>query len=74
MLTRSTDKQARLQYLSGSYRRLSAGDHVICAVTGARIPLNALRYWSHELQEAYASAEIAARRFQQAVEEGLIRY
>jgi hypothetical protein len=56
-------KPARLQYLSGSYRVLSAGDHVLCAVSGTRIPLAQLRYWSHELQEAYLSAEVASARY-----------
>jgi hypothetical protein len=36
---------------------LSNGDHVICAVTGARIPLHELRYWSVDRQEAYVDAE-----------------
>jgi len=31
-------------------------------VSGARIGLDLLRYWSVERQEAYASAEIATRR------------
>ncbi|WP_156256086.1 DUF2093 domain-containing protein [Sandarakinorhabdus oryzae] len=56
-------RPARLLYESGSYRILEAGDHVLCAVTGQRINLAALRYWSHELQEAYASADIASRRY-----------
>lgn len=73
MLTNAAGPEARLQYLSGSYRRLTAGDHVRCAVTGAPIPLAELRYWSAELQEAYASVEVAAARFQQALDEGLIQ-
>lgn len=74
MLSFGSGKEARLRYLSGSYRRLSAGDYVVCAVTGAHIPLPELRYWSHELQEAYVSAEAAAKRFQQALDEGLIQH
>jgi hypothetical protein len=38
------------------------GQYVICAVTGASIPLDELTYWSAERQEAYASAEAATRR------------
>ncbi len=56
-------RAAKLHYESGSYRILSAGDHVLCAVTQQRIPLASLRYWSHELQEAYASADIASNRY-----------
>jgi hypothetical protein len=41
---------------------LSDGDHVRCAVTGVRIPLDMLRYWSVARQEAYvdAAASLAA--------------
>lgn len=56
------DQPAKLIYYSGSFRMLSPGDHVVCAVTGARIPLGRLRYWSEEHQEAYASAEAATQR------------
>jgi hypothetical protein len=59
----SLGRAARLKYLSGSYQVISPGDHVICAVTGKRIPLPALRYWSHEFQEAYADATAATTRY-----------
>lgn len=47
---------ARVHYLPGSFRVLSNGDHVLCAITGVRIPLQELRYWSAQRQEAYADA------------------
>ena len=50
-------RAARLLFLPGTFRVLSNGDHVICAVTGARIPLHELRYWSVERQEPYVDAE-----------------
>ena len=56
MLMRGAGKLARLQYLPSTYRVLVDGDHVICGVTGAVIPLLELRYWSIERQEAYADA------------------
>ena len=49
-------REAKIHYLDGTFRLLSAGDHVRCAVTGAVIPLDELRYWSVERQEAYADA------------------
>jgi len=55
--------EARLHYLDGEYEVVTPGSYVVCAVTGAHIPLDALRYWSVELQEAYASAEISFERF-----------
>jgi hypothetical protein len=56
MLMRGVGKVARLQYLPSTFRVLSDGDHVVCAVTGVAIPLHELRYWSVERQEAYADA------------------
>lgn len=63
MLDTSGGRPARLRYLSGSFHVVSNGDYVTCAVTGARLPLASLRYWSSELQEAYASAEVAVARY-----------
>jgi hypothetical protein len=48
---------AKLHYLDGTFRMLSPGDHVVCAVTHAPIPLEELRYWSVARQEAYVSAQ-----------------
>ncbi len=59
MLMSHRNRLARLHYLPGTYRMLSAGDHVLCAVTGKEIPLDDLRYWSVARQEAYASADIS---------------
>lgn len=57
MLMSGTGRIARLHYLPGTFRVLSNGDHVVCAVTGVQIPLHELRYWSVEKQEAYVDAE-----------------
>ena len=62
MLMSSADKAAKLHYLPSSYRVLRAGQHVVCAVSGALIPLEELTYWSAEHQEAYATPEIATER------------
>jgi hypothetical protein len=55
--------EARVKYLDGEFQVLSPGDFVRCAVTGEPILLTELKYWSVELQEAYASAEISLRRY-----------
>ena len=57
MLMTGAGNVARLHYLSGTFRVLSHGDHVICAITGARIPLHELRYWSVARQEPYVDAD-----------------
>lgn len=56
---------AELEYLDGEYRIVKPGSYVLCAISGAQIPLEALRYWSVDLQEAYATPAIALRRFQE---------
>jgi hypothetical protein len=66
MLMSSQDRPARLHYGPNGFRILSSGGHVLCAVTGQAIALEALRYWSADRQEAYASAEIATRRLLEA--------
>jgi hypothetical protein len=55
--------EARVKFLDGEFQVLSPGDFVRCAVTGEPILLTELKYWSVELQEAYASAEISLRRY-----------
>jgi len=58
-------REARVRYLPGDLEILTPGTFVRCAVTGKPIPLDDLRYWSHEMQEAYATAEIAFTRYEQ---------
>jgi hypothetical protein len=60
--------EAKLVYQDGEYEVLSPGAYVVCAVTGTHIPLEVLRYWSVDLQEAYATPGIATARM---LEKGL---
>ncbi len=57
MLMAGGEALARLHYMPGTFRVIANGGYVLCAVTGARIPLHELRYWSVERQEAYVDAE-----------------
>ncbi|HEX8666955.1 MAG TPA: DUF2093 domain-containing protein [Allosphingosinicella sp.] len=61
MLMSNKQREAKLHYMPGTFRVLSPGDHVVCAVTGRRIPLDELRYWSVARQEAYATPEAAVQ-------------
>ena len=61
----SAEGVADVEYLDGEYRVVKSGSFVYCAVTGEPIPLESLRYWSVDLQEAYASPAIALQRFQE---------
>ncbi|MEQ1754972.1 MAG: DUF2093 domain-containing protein [Micropepsaceae bacterium] len=57
---------AVIKYLDGDYKIVTPGAFVVCAVTGAQIPLEDLRYWNVDLQEAYVDANAAFKRFQEA--------
>ena len=54
--------EARLRYLDADYDVLAPGSFVTCAVTGQRIALDELRYWSVDRQEAYAGPEAMVKR------------
>ena len=54
--------EAVVQYLDSNLRVVKPGAYVRCAVTGAEIPLDELKYWSVERQEPYASPEAVIMR------------
>jgi hypothetical protein len=54
--------EAEVKYLDGDFRVIRPGAFVRCAVTGSMIPLEELKYWSVERQEAYAGPEAVLRR------------
>ena len=56
--------EAEVKYLDGDFRVVRPGAFVRCAVTGVAIPLEELKYWSVDLQEAYASPQAVLRRLQ----------
>ena len=62
-----SDGLAVLHYGDGEFAVMSPGRYVTCAVTGAKVPLEALRYWSPELQEAYAGPTEALKRWQEKI-------
>ena len=55
-------KLAKLKYLPNNFEVIQDGDHVICAISGKKIPLKDLIYWNVELQEAYFSYVEAAKK------------
>ncbi len=58
----SSDQAATLMYGPNGFRVVRPGHFVLCAVSGVQVPLEALRYWSVDRQEAYASAELSTQR------------
>ena len=54
--------EAQIQFLDGDFRVVKPGTFVRCGVTGVSIPVEELRYWSVERQEAYATREAVLDR------------
>ena len=48
-------KLAKLKFLPNNFEVLENGDHVQCAISCKKIPLEKLNYWNVDLQEAYYS-------------------
>ena len=49
------NKLAKLKYLPNNFEIIEEGDHVLCAISGKKIPIENLNYWNVEEQEAYYS-------------------
>ncbi|KAA5597263.1 DUF2093 domain-containing protein [Blastochloris sulfoviridis] len=56
--------EAEVRYLDGDFRVIRPGAYVRCAVTGEPIPLDELKYWSVDRQEAYATPAAVLARLQ----------
>jgi hypothetical protein len=54
--------EAEVEYRDGDFRIRRPGAFVRCAVTGEPIPLEELRYWNVDLQEAYSSTDAKLAR------------
>ncbi|MEM8748957.1 MAG: DUF2093 domain-containing protein [Pseudomonadota bacterium] len=52
----SNAQVATVKYLDADFHVLVPGTHVVCAISGKNIPLDDLKYWSWERQEAYVDA------------------
>lgn len=55
-------REAQIRYLDGDFQVTSPGSFVRCAVTGEKIPLDELKYWSVARQEPYVDASASLRR------------
>ncbi|MBX8784114.1 DUF2093 domain-containing protein [Ochrobactrum sp. GRS2] len=62
MFSSNRSGEAKLRYLDGDYQVLEPGSYVICAVTGEKIELDDLRYWSVARQEAYVNGLVSYQR------------
>ena len=49
------NKLAKLKFLPNNFEILEEGDHVICAVSGKKNPIENLNYWNVDDQQPYYS-------------------
>ncbi|MCL6229916.1 DUF2093 domain-containing protein [Bartonella bilalgolemii] len=54
--------EATIHYFNNSYKIVKYGTYTVCAVSGQKIPIDNLKYWNHQRQEAYASCELSYQR------------
>jgi hypothetical protein len=54
--------EAEVRYFHGEFKIIRNGNHVRCAVTGVPIPLDDLKYWSVDRQEAYATTDAVMKQ------------
>jgi len=55
-------KLAKIKYQPNNFEVIIDGDHVMCAISGKKIPIENLNYWNVELQEAYFSYVEASQK------------
>jgi|TARA_B110000977_G_C11007745_1_gene466441 hypothetical protein len=56
---------AEIMLEHGNFNFVKNGDHVLCSITQKIIPIEELKYWNVDLQEVYASPEVALKRFKE---------
>ncbi|MEN3794119.1 DUF2093 domain-containing protein [Fulvimarina sp. MAC3] len=64
-MNRMDGGEAKLKYGTPDFQVVRSGAYVCCAVTGEPIPLDLLKYWSVERQEAYRDADAVFEREKQ---------
>lgn len=58
-----TPSEAKIRYLDADYVVIKPGSFVRCAITGKTVPVDELKYWSVDKQEAYADADAAFQAY-----------
>jgi hypothetical protein len=56
---------AEVEYLDGDFKIRKPGAYVVCAATGAHVPIEELRYWNVDRQEPYAGPDAKLSRLRQ---------
>ena len=62
-----TPSEAKVHYLDADFVVISPGTFVRCAITGQSIPVDDLKYWNVDRQEAYIDATAAFKAYQKTL-------
>ena len=57
------DKMALLKYRKGEFDVIHDGQYVLCSISGKKIEISDIKYWSVDKQEAYVSPEFALEAY-----------
>lgn len=55
-------REAKIRFGDADFKIVSPGAFVRCAVTGVPIPIDELKYWSVDRQEAYVDVDASLKR------------
>ena len=56
------NKLAKLKYLPNNFEIIEEGDHVICSISGKKIPLEDINYWNVEEQAYFSYVEASIKK------------
>ena len=58
--------EAKIHFGASDFTIMETGSYILCSVTGEQIPLEQLRYWNEDRQEAYKDAAASLEGFKRA--------
>ncbi|MEP1231114.1 MAG: DUF2093 domain-containing protein [Litorimonas sp.] len=59
--------EAKIHFGASDFTIMEMGAYILCATTGEQIPLDRLRYWSEDRQEAYKDAAASLVAYQKDI-------
>ena len=58
--------EAKIHFGASDFTIMEMGAYILCATTGEKIPLEMLRYWNADRQEAYKDASASLEGLKRA--------
>jgi|TARA_B100001113_G_scaffold343515_1_gene330885 hypothetical protein len=64
-MNKNLNELAEVVLEHGQFKFTKLGDYVECSISNQKIPIEELKYWNVDLQEVYASPDIAMKRYKE---------